>query len=74
MQFNEDLLRKVIEEVMAEVAAPAASAAAPKTIVTEGTVSKIKWTPLGTAKRGTDPREVVVALPPAFGDQFQKTI
>ena len=73
MQFNEDLLRKVIEEVMAEVAAPAAAAPA-KTIVTEGTVSKIKWTPLGNAKRGTDPREVVVALPPAFGDQFQKTI
>ncbi|MBQ8692390.1 MAG: propanediol/glycerol family dehydratase medium subunit [Synergistaceae bacterium] len=74
MQFNEDLLRKVIEEVMAEVAAPAAAAAPAKTIVTEGTVSKIKWTPLGNAKRGTDPREVVVALPPAFGDQFQKTI
>ena len=74
MQFNEDLLRKVIEEVMAEVAAPAASSAPKASVSSAANVGHIKWTQLGNAKRGTDPREVVVALPPAFGDQFQETI
>lgn len=78
MQFNEDLLRKVIEEVMAEVVTDGASAPAAKpaaaTVSTAANVGNIKFTPLGNAKRGTDPREIVVALPPAFGEQFKTTI
>lgn len=75
MQINEELVRKVIEEVMTEVigggSAPAASAAS---YASTGPVATIHFTPLGPAKRGTDPREVVVGLPPAFGEQFKETI
>ena len=79
MQINEELVRKVIEEVVAEVlaenkeAGTAVAAAAPADIPA-GPVATIHFTPLGPAKRGTDPREVVVALPPAFGEQFKETI
>lgn len=79
MQINEELVRKIIEEVMAEVltegtGSGAKPAAAPIASTPLGPTAAIRFTPLGPAKRGTDPREVVVALPPAFGDQFHETI
>jgi propanediol dehydratase medium subunit len=70
MQINEELVRKVIAEVLAEVvggsAAPAAS--------TVPAAGALKLAEKGKAARGTDPREVVVAIPPAFGAEFKETI
>ena len=59
--MNEELLRKVIAEVIAEVAGggQAAGAAAPSE-----PVSCVKITEIGKATKGTDPREVVFAVTP----------
>ena len=80
MQVNEDLVRKVIEEVIAEFAAQSAPAPAPQptpAVPAGGALpagAKLRFTEVGPAKRGTDPKEVVVALPPAFGTEFHATI
>ena len=78
MQVNEDLVRKVIEEVIAEFAAQSAPAPEPAPAVPAGGAlpagAKLRFTEVGPAKRGTDPKEVVVALPPAFGTEFHATI
>jgi propanediol dehydratase medium subunit len=70
MQLSQELIQKVIAEVLAEVmnGAPAPSSAP------EAEVSGIVCTEKGKAARGTDPREVVVAVTPAFGTTFTKTI
>ena len=80
MQVNEELVRKVIEEVIAEFAAQSAPARAPEPTSAApagGALpagAKLRFTEVGPAKRGTDPKEVVVALPPAFGTEFHATI
>lgn len=80
MQVNEELVRKVIEEVIAEFAAQSAPAPAPEPTSAApagGALpagAKLRFTEVGPAKRGTDPKEVVVALPPAFGTEFHATI
>ena len=80
MQVNEDLVRKVIEEVIAEFAAQSAPTPAPEpapAVPAGGALpagAKLRFTEVGPAKRGTDPKEVVVALPPAFGTEFHATI
>ena len=80
MQVNEDLVRKVIEEVIAEFAAQSAPAPAPQptsAVPAGGALpagAKLRFTEVGPAKRGTDPKEVVVALPPAFGTEVHATI
>lgn len=69
--MNEELIRKVIAEVMAEVmadqkgAAPAAPSAP---------VSGLKITEKEKATKGTNPKEVVLAVTPGFGVHFQGTI
>ncbi|WP_026368257.1 propanediol/glycerol family dehydratase medium subunit [Aminiphilus circumscriptus] len=70
MQLSQELIQKVIAEVLAEVmnGAPAPSSAP------EAEVSGIVFAEKGKAARGTDPREVVVAVTPAFGTTFTKTI
>ena len=73
MQINEELIRKVIEEVLSEVV----GASAPKNAPASAPLAagaKVRFSQGSKAVRGTDPREVIVALPPAFGDQFQETI
>lgn len=76
MQVNEELVRKVIEEVLAEVMGsnPSASPASPVQSPAPSAGGTVRFTPVGTAARGSDPREVIVALPPAFGEQFKDTI
>lgn len=75
MQVNEALVRKVIEEVMTEFMAQGASpAASPSAASFPASGGTLRFTEIGPAQRGTDPREVVVALPPAFGEQFKATI
>jgi len=70
MQLSQELIQKVIAEVLAEVmnGAPVSSSA-PK-----AEVSGIVFAEKGKAVRGTDPKEVVVAVTPAFGTTFTKTI
>lgn len=75
MQINEELIRRVIEEVLGEVMGSGKTdASAPVQVESSNQGTKIRFVPVGKAERGTDPREVVVALPPAFGEEFHDTI
>ncbi len=70
--MNEELIRKVIAEVMAEVmagekqAAPGTELSAP--------AAAVKITELEKATKGVNPKEVVLAITPGFGVHFQGTI
>ncbi|MEA3284869.1 MAG: propanediol/glycerol family dehydratase medium subunit [Synergistota bacterium] len=78
--INEELVRKVIAEVLQEVAASenvgsasvTARPSAPAPAVKAGI--SMEMTEKERATRGTDAREVVVAIPPAFGTEFDATI
>jgi len=78
--MDEKTLRRIIEEVLTEVTKPGASSApvsapaysAPS--VPLGSGSSLTITEIGDAQRGTDPREVVIALSPAFGNKMTHTI
>jgi len=74
--MDEKTLRRIIEEVLAEVAAPAGAGTAARTATpaTVGSGATLVVTETGTAERGTDPREVVIALSPAFGNKMTATI
>jgi len=71
--MDEKTLRRIIEEVLNEVtragAAPSSAPAVPL-----GSGSHLTITEAGAAERGTDPREVVIALSPAFGGKMTTTI
>lgn len=71
--MDEATLRRIIEEVLKEVSEPRATspqaASAPL-----GSGSTCTVTEVGSAQRGTDPREVVIALSPAFGTKMTTTI
>lgn len=73
MSIDQSTLKQLIEQVMREMAAEAlpqaafaASSAAP--------ASRISVTETGPAERGTDPKEVVIALSPAFSSHIYETI
>ena len=71
MQISRELVEKVVAEVIAEVMgsqAPAVAAAP------QAEVSGVSFSETGRAGKGTDPKEVVLALTPAFGTTFTKTI
>ncbi len=73
--MDETTLRKIIEEVLTEVShtsSPAATAAPVASTIGSG--AHLTITETGPAQRGTDPREVVIALSPAFGGKMTKTI
>jgi len=73
MQVNEELVRKVIEEVLQEVLGEQAKSSSPTaTQIQRG--GKMTLVEVGVAKKGTDPKEVVVGVPPAFGTVFTETI
>ena len=74
MQINPELLEKIVTEVLAELGSgenPKSEAAV--TAAPEG-VAGVKLTEKGAAERGTDPKEVVLAISPAFGTTFKTTI
>ncbi|MDR1021108.1 MAG: propanediol/glycerol family dehydratase medium subunit [Synergistaceae bacterium] len=73
MQINPELLEKIVTEVLAELGAAGGSTAAVATAAPEA-VAGIKLTEKGPAERGTDPKEVVLAVSPAFGTTFKTTI
>jgi propanediol dehydratase medium subunit len=67
-QITEDMVRSVVAEIVAQMvkngngAAPSAS---------DEPVEKVELTEMGEAKQGTNPKEVVIALAPAFGDKLK---
>ncbi|MGI5908217.1 MAG: propanediol/glycerol family dehydratase medium subunit [Christensenellales bacterium] len=71
MNIDEKALRSIIEAVLQEYDASAATAvsAAPR-----GEVKGFEIAGQGEAKKGTRPDEVVIGLAPAFGDSQTKTI
>ena len=73
MSIDQNTLKQIIEQVVREMAgeaaAPAASSAPPESLA-----GRITVTETGPAERGTDPKEVVIALSPAFSSQIFATI
>ncbi|MDR1851539.1 MAG: propanediol/glycerol family dehydratase medium subunit [Propionibacteriaceae bacterium] len=70
--MDEKTLRAIIEEVLKEVGAnDGGTAVATKT---KTQAPQLRITEIGPAQRGTDPREVVIALSPAFGGKLTQTI
>ena len=72
--MDEKTLRRIIEEVLNEVASGQGTATAVATAAPLGSGSHLEITETGPAQRGTDPREVVIALSPAFGGKMTQTI
>jgi propanediol dehydratase medium subunit len=71
MQINPELLEKIVAEVLADLNNGARGSAA--TAVAEQ-VAGVKLTEKGQATRGTDPKEVVLAVSPAYATTFKTTI
>jgi len=74
--MDEKTLRTIIEEVVREFSAGAggtatAVATAPSVV---GAAGQLKISEAGPAERGTNPREVVIALTPGFGGRMVNTI
>ncbi len=77
MSIDTNTIRQVIEQVVREMAAvsPAAAPAAGGTSTMPATAAgKLTLAETGDAQRGTDPKEVVVALSPAFSTLIHETI
>ncbi|MEW6179915.1 MAG: propanediol/glycerol family dehydratase medium subunit [Chloroflexota bacterium] len=75
-QISETLVREVVKEILAKMAADTGgtAAAAPKQPAAQTTyqVSDMILREIGEAKPGTSPNEVVIAVAPAFGDKLKK--
>lgn len=76
--MDEKTLKSIIEEVIKEFtqtpARPGGSVAAPAATSIATASGKLEITEEGPAERGTNPREVVIALAPAFGGRMEATI
>ncbi len=72
--MDEKTLRTIIEEVIKEFAQPASTSGAPAAASIATADGKLSITETGPAERGTNPREVVIALTPAFGGKITQTI
>lgn len=73
--MDEKTLRRIIEEVLNEVSAGSGAAGvAVATAAPLGSGARLAVSETGPAQRGTDPREVVIALSPAFGGKMTQTI
>ncbi|MDE6588838.1 MAG: propanediol dehydratase, partial [Oscillospiraceae bacterium] len=76
MNFDENMLRSVIEEVLKEMGAastaPAAKAAAPAPSTLQA--GEMTLADTGEAAKGVAPDEVVIGLAPAFGVYQNETI
>lgn len=69
MQINPELLEKIVAEVLSEMTSGGSSVA-----VQAAPVAGVGLTEKGQATRGTDPKEVVLAISPAFTTSFKTTI
>ncbi len=72
MQISPELLEKVVAEVLAEVMAGKGLASSGGVTLPE--CKGVKLQEVGNAARGTDPKEIVLAISPAFATSFAKTI
>lgn len=76
MQVNEELVRRIVESVLNQMqasgtASSAGAAAGGKTRIHE---QKTSYAGYAQARKGTDPREVVIGVGPAFGREIKRTI
>ncbi|MCX7976201.1 MAG: propanediol/glycerol family dehydratase medium subunit [Bellilinea sp.] len=75
-QISESLVREVVKEILAKMAAETGGAptAVEKQPAAQTTykVSDMILREIGEAKPGTSPNEVVIAVAPAFGDKLKK--
>ncbi len=67
-QITEDMVRSVVAEIVAQLA-KGGNGTAPS--VSDEPVEKVELKEVGEAKKGTNPKEVVIALAPAFGDKLK---
>ena len=76
MQINPELLEKIVTEVLAELGTGGPKGSAPTFTPTAAAedVAGVRVSEKGAAGRGTDPKEIVVAVSPAFATTFKKTI
>lgn len=72
--MNEELIRKVIEEVIGEVLAGNGPEASTGTSAAMPSGIRCTLSETGKAQKGTNSREVVIGLPPAFAADFNETI
>ncbi|HMR65444.1 MAG TPA: propanediol/glycerol family dehydratase medium subunit [Anaerolineae bacterium] len=68
-QITEDMVRSVVAEIVAQMVKNGNGAG--PTIADEP-VEEVDLRELGEARQGTNPKEVVIALAPAFGDKLKK--
>lgn len=69
-QITEDMVRSVVAEIVAQMMKNGnGNGAGP--IAIDEPVEQIVFTEMGVAKQGTNPKEVVIALAPAFGDKLK---
>lgn len=74
MSIDQSTLKQLIEQVMREMAAESPSAPLGTARSDAAPAGRIRLTESGPAERGTDPKEVVIALSPAFSSQIYETI
>lgn len=74
MSIDQSTLKQIIEQVVREMAVEAAGAPTSPSGPAESLAGRITLTEIGPAQRGTDPKEVVIALSPAFSSQIFSTI
>lgn len=71
-QITEAMVRDVVKEILAQVTASGAATATTSAPSMSYAVHDMTMREVGEAKPGTDPKEVVIALAPAFGDKLKK--
>jgi propanediol dehydratase medium subunit len=76
MRINPELLEKIVTEVLAEMEAGGAKSPVPSAPVSlpDVEIAEVRLQEKGPAARGTDPKEVVLAVTPAFAEAFKETI
>lgn len=70
-QITESMVRDVVKEILAQVAASGALETKPAAPAAAAAVKGMTLREVGEAKKGTSPDEVVIALAPAFGDKLK---
>lgn len=70
MNITEDMVRQIILEVLGQMHTSTLASSSPM----DQTSGPLKFKELGEAKRGQDPHEVVIGIPPAFGVSMTRTI
>jgi hypothetical protein len=73
MQITEAMVRDVVQEILKQMATEGQLPAAPVAPAAPADgAGEMELKPLGDAKPGSSPNEVVIGLAPAFGDKLKK--